>query len=531
MAYSTLRVKVSKKLDHKSVIRLKKILNRDTRVIRRCLGIIAAEYDNCFAPNKKGKMIFTSQILNEMTLTTRVRKNVRYDLKKEFPRISHNEIIECMQKALEQYESHLALKKLTNEGRNKTKQRRERNGKTKSKLNTKQLKQLKKLPKIAGFPKIRISKGNVGRNISNRRFKLDIANSTLSIIDSLDTNPKMINEGIEKIRHDYLPIPLVLHNYHVEKLTDPIVKIHSVRIIRRVDKFEVHFGLDTESPKIIPQKRKAVIGIDLGVKTDAFIGVLTDVGLSYQRSFNIDPSLKIRIGKINDKVRELQKEISRLKNKGLSHKGLTRALKQNRFTRSSLKFEANHQISSKIVDYVVQLSKKYDVYISLGDLKYLKDSTREKSRKLRRIIHAFTYYQLTQMITHKLGKYKLDKRLTLIKEFYTSKKCWKCNFSGNRPKQDHFICVNPKCGWHGHADLNGAVNIAKRLIAYRKLIPDNKRGKSGLGKYLSQLSHKPQGKSAGKSQGNLFDYFEYDQPDSVYAKRPENPASVTSPGE
>ena len=528
MTHSVLKVKISQRADEYTINRLKRILNRDTRVTRRWLGILAQEYDNCFALNKKGKMVFSTSLIEALTMTTSSRKSVKYDLKKEFPRISHNELGECRIAALAQYKSHLALKQNSVDERKSIIKHRKKDGIFRSQLPPKERKQLKKLPKIAGFPKLRISKRKVARDINGRRFKIDIPKRMLYIIDSLDTNPKMIDEGKDKIKHDYLSIPLVLHKYHIEKLNDPAISVKTVRIIRKHDNFEAHFTFTSDFQKV-KCKKKAVIGIDLGIKTDAFLSVLTNKGLSFQQSFNIDPELKQKIGRINDRVKDLQKQISKLKANHHPHKGLVNALKRYRTTRSELKFEANHQISAKIVEFIAQLSQTYDIYVALGDLTFLKRSTREKSRGLRRVIHPFTYYQLTQMIKHKLGKYKLDKRLTPIKEFYTSSFCWKCNTKGKRPKQDHFICINPACGWHGHADLNGSINIAKRLIAYKKLTPDTKRGISGLGKYLSQLSHQPQGQPAGKSQGTLLEYFEYDQPDSVYATRPGKTASVTSP--
>ena len=57
--------------------------------------------------------------------------------------------------------------------------------------------------------------------------------------------------------------------------------------------------------------------------------------------------------------------------------------------------------------------------------------------------------------------------------------CHKCGHKGIRPKQNLFICAT--CGLKMNADLNGALNIGKRLIM---LIP-SLRDENGLGMWLT----------------------------------------------
>ncbi|MFQ5832918.1 MAG: zinc ribbon domain-containing protein, partial [Candidatus Thorarchaeota archaeon] len=61
---------------------------------------------------------------------------------------------------------------------------------------------------------------------------------------------------------------------------------------------------------------------------------------------------------------------------------------------------------------------------------------------------------------------------------WTSIKCHKCGNKGMRPKQSLFICHT--CGYRSNADLNGAINIGRRLIM---LIP-SLRDEKGLGAWL-----------------------------------------------
>ena len=77
---------------------------------------------------------------------------------------------------------------------------------------------------------------------------------------------------------------------------------------------------------------------------------------------------------------------------------------------------------------------------------------------MNRIVSNMPYYRLTQMITYKaqwegVPVYKVNER-------NTSKTCHRCGAEGKRPFQGLFKC--PSCGLEYNADLNGAVNIAKR---------------------------------------------------------------------
>jgi hypothetical protein len=142
------------------------------------------------------------------------------------------------------------------------------------------------------------------------------------------------------------------------------------------------------------------------------------------------------------------------------------------------------------------------------------------------------------MIELKMAKIGLSKRVLVISEAWTSKTCWKCNTKGNRIRQDLFQCINPSCGWKYSADVNGAINIAKKLVATFILTNSRNRAVRGLGKFLpvapSYKSKKKNGKArnitknhngcpkslvqtngnAGtqRSSSSLNDFFENDQP-------------------
>jgi IS605 OrfB family transposase len=146
----------------------------------------------------------------------------------------------------------------------------------------------------------------------------------------------------------------------------------------------------------------------------------------------------------------------------------------------------------QISNHIKDLSHKYDIYVSLGKLKGIrKNNLRGNGNKAhRKRIHKWAFARFTSMLENKMGLLGLSKRFDTVNEAWTSKKCWKCNTQGERPKQSYFICKNLGCSWKGFADMNGAINIAKKLVKNFKLIQIHQFGKNGLGKYLPVTSSK-----------------------------------------
>lgn len=112
-----------------------------------------------------------------------------------------------------------------------------------------------------------------------------------------------------------------------------------------------------------------------------------------------------------------------------------------------------HNISRAIVDK----AKVNKAVIVLGKLKGVRQ--RARGRRMNRIVASMPYYRLTQLITYKA----LWEGIPAIKisERNTSKTCHKCGKMGRRPSQGLFKC--PNCGLEYNADLNGAINLAKRF--------------------------------------------------------------------
>jgi hypothetical protein len=96
------------------------------------------------------------------------------------------------------------------------------------------------------------------------------------------------------------------------------------------------------------------------------------------------------------------------------------------------------------------------------------------------MIHRWAFARIREMLGHKLASLGFDpKKFKAVPEQWTSIMCHKCGHKGQRPKQNLFICTT--CGTKLNADLNGALNIGKRLIM---LIP-SLRDENGLGMWLT----------------------------------------------
>jgi len=102
-----------------------------------------------------------------------------------------------------------------------------------------------------------------------------------------------------------------------------------------------------------------------------------------------------------------------------------------------------------ILRTIINGAKENNAHIVIGDLKGVRKSV--KDRRMNRIVSNMSYYRLTQMI-----------QVVKVNERYTSKMCHGCGKRGKRISQGFFMC--PHCEIEYNADLNGAINIAKRSL-------------------------------------------------------------------
>ncbi|OLS16961.1 MAG: hypothetical protein HeimC2_45390 [Candidatus Heimdallarchaeota archaeon LC_2] len=433
------------KLSHKHKQRLRQILGRDSRIISRYIGVIEDNQKELveYREKKNGKISIKIDKgkLDQLTCTTSDRNIVNHDLKIQFPRISLNELKECRDTAVGMYLSYLELKEKGN----------------------------------ASIP---TAKSSVPRSIGYRRFKLRYHKRTLTIMDSMDTNPSMINNGKRKIQHDKLTLNLDLKKYHICKTMEG--SLQAVRIIRSRRNYYAIFAIRHKvkqlTSKYYPKKSNkelAIAGIDLGINRDAVISIITAHGVSRHKFIKLEriENTKLAILKLDKRIAEIQHKAAKRSTDNEQTDGLYSLLRELRSERSELKYEISHQLSAEINKYLLSLTDQYDLWIGIGKLKGIRRGQRRGNgnKRHRKRIHRWAYGQLTWMLEYKLSKSGYKRRFLTIPEGWTSIKCWKCNTKGKRPKQEFFKCKNVSCKWMGDADFNGATNIAKRAAKYFKL--------------------------------------------------------------
>ena len=216
-------------------------------------------------------------------------------------------------------------------------------------------------------------------------------------------------------------------------------KICESKLIRKNDKYIVMITIEFDAPKL--RRCSSVLAIDLGERFTATAVLLQDRNV-----------MKVKF--LGREIRGIRRHYAWLR-KRLQERGITKVVarignKEKRCVNNIL-----HNISKK----VVSLADSTNSCIVLGDLKGIRKSA--KGRRMNRIVSNMPFYKLTKMIEYKAEALGIP--VIKVCEAYTSKTCHICGEVGKRKTQGLFFCKT--CGEY-NADLNGALNIAKRLTSY-----------------------------------------------------------------
>ncbi|KXB05775.1 hypothetical protein AKJ49_00045 [candidate division MSBL1 archaeon SCGC-AAA382A03] len=123
-----------------------------------------------------------------------------------------------------------------------------------------------------------------------------------------------------------------------------------------------------------------------------------------------------------------------------------------------------HEIAKELVEE----ADEHDELIVVGDLKGLRENSKNKGKTMNRIISNFPYYKFVKYLEYKAN----EKGIQVLKmnEHYTSQKCSRCGAAGKRANQGLFKC--PRCEYEINADYNGAKNIFQRAKVALGNIPN-----------------------------------------------------------
>ena len=121
--------------------------------------------------------------------------------------------------------------------------------------------------------------------------------------------------------------------------------------------------------------------------------------------------------------------------------------------------DVNHKISRKIVNYA---RSQGVAVIKVESLEGIRKGTTRTSRgavaqKNNRAQNSWTFYQLTAFITYKAAR--LGIKVEMVDPAHTSQECPACKHRNKADDRTYECC---KCGWKGHRDIVGAINISRR---------------------------------------------------------------------
>lgn len=457
--------------------RLRQTVGRDTRVIRAFLGVIERHEDALLTGKNRDRI--SDGKLDQLTMTAfkvragyQQRPSVLHDLKVRFPRMSQNEMAECRKTAVSQYESYLKLRK--QKGR------------------------------VASHPTRVSSSRRIPRWVFTQRFSLvegptSVARWWVNIRDALDSTTK------GKRVHDRLVIPLRISPFHLNQFSRGEVKALQI-FTDDTRKWWTTFAVRVDVPDVSETLPPAVIGIDLGIEKAACVSLLTPERVRETRFFRQGEKVE-RIKALDNQVAGLQRELDFRKNTGLRYDQVASKLKGLRHKRENVSKECNRVLVHQILDYINELSERYTLYVAIGRLKNIRQQARKgnfQGRAFRGMIHSWAFSRITKSLSHNLAQLgwsieRKNSRFRVVPESWTSIMCWKCGRKGVRPRQSLFIC--PTCGNKCNADMNGAINIAARLVTLTKSLHSVR----GQGKWNDAIqrakSPRPQAQGKTPSRG------------------------------
>ena len=150
------------------------------------------------------------------------------------------------------------------------------------------------------------------------------------------------------------------------------------------------------------------------------------------------------VDKINSKKRKF-----RSVRKKLAEKKKLNAIRKINNKEQRWMEDKDHKVSRAIVNFAIE--NKISV-IRLERLANIRQTTRT-SRKNEKNLHTWSFYRLSQFIEYKA---KLEGiKVEYVNPAYTSQTCPKCS-ERNKAQDRKYKC---KCGFEGHRDIIGAMNI------------------------------------------------------------------------
>lgn len=243
----------------------------------------------------------------------------------------------------------------------------------------------------------------------------------------------------QKNNRIYLVVPAEKVGFRYQKIWLPLKSSeHYQYMINNTEKWGAgQLDLDTctfitsitTKEEDIRYEPETFIGIDLGLNNIATLAVVQD-----DKVLNIQMWSGKEVEHVRRRFREYRGEVSRC--------GRLDLLKANKGREQRWMMHTNHVISKRIADIVSSYEKPMVVFEDLHKF-------------VNRV--PWNFFQIRQMTEYKA----FPARILKVHPAKTSTTCNKCeNDDPDNRHGVHFQCT--KCGYQVHADVNAAINIAKK---------------------------------------------------------------------
>jgi len=218
-------------------------------------------------------------------------------------------------------------------------------------------------------------------------------------------------------------------------------KVGILRITKKRGKWIADIALTGEDAPLT--EGQAVLGVDLGIKVPA-VAHVRGKGTRFFGNGRYQRHMRRRFYSRRKRLQKAKK---------------TRAVKKSQGKEARWMKNINHQLSRHIVNHAHEQGVCTIKVESLAGIR--KGTTRTSrgasARKNNRMKNTWSFYQLTMFITYKAER--LGITVEQVDPAYTSQECPACS-ARNKAQDRTYVCA--ECGWMGHRDKVGAMNISRR---------------------------------------------------------------------
>jgi putative transposase len=195
--------------------------------------------------------------------------------------------------------------------------------------------------------------------------------------------------------------------------------------------------------KPAPSQEEGVMGIDLGIKVPAVVHI-SGKGTRFFGNGRYQRHMRRRFYARRKKLQKASK---------------TRAVKKSKGKERRWMKDINHKLSRQIVTHAAEQGVGTIKIESLHGIRRGTTSTSRgaKARKNNRMKNSWSFYQLSLFIAYKAAR--LGIKVEQVDPAYTSQQCPACS-ARNKAQDRTYVCA--ECGWMGHRDKVGAINISRR---------------------------------------------------------------------